>query len=63
MTKQEAAAHYAAYAELEAAAEQFYQAAQKISTLLPEMKPYVGTVCDEVNAFVVGCDQELDEVL
>ena len=63
MTKQEAQLHYAAYAELEASAEAFYTAAQRMAELVPEMKPYVGTVCDEVNAFVVGCDQELDEVL
>ena len=63
MTKQESAAYYAAYAELESAAEQFYQAAQRMAELVPEMKPYVGMVCDEVNAFVVGADQELDEVL
>ena len=63
MTKQEAAAHYAAYAELEAAAEQFYQAAQRMSTLVPALSKYTGTVCDEVTGFVVAADAELDEVL
>ena len=63
MTKQEASKYYTAYADLESAAEAFYTAAQRMADLVPEMKPYVGMVCDEVNAFVVGADQELDEVL
>lgn len=63
MTKQESAAYYAAYAELEAAAEAFYQAAQRICTLVPALDKYIGPVCDEVNGFVVAADSELDEVV
>ena len=63
MLKSQAAAHYAAYAELESAAEAFYAAAQRMSELVPALNKYHGAVCDEVNAFVVAADFELDEVL
>lgn len=63
MTKQETAAYYAAYAELERAAEAFYTAAQRMAELVPALNKYNGTVCDEVNAFVVAADCELDEVV
>ena len=38
MTKQESAAIYAAYAELERAAEAFYTAADKLGQLVPSLK-------------------------
>ena len=63
MTKQEAAAHYAAYAELEAAAEQFYSAAHKMAKLVPSEANALYAICDAVNMTLVGVDTELDEVL
>lgn len=63
MTKQEAAAHYAAYAELEAAAEAFYAAANKMAALMPTEANALHALCDAVNMQVVAVDTELDEVL
>jgi hypothetical protein len=63
MTKQEAAAHYAAYAELEAAAEAFYTAAHKMAELVPAEANALYALCDAVNMQVVAVDTELDEVL
>lgn len=63
MTKPEQAAIYAAYAELEAAAEAFYLAATKLGTLVPDVKFTLDSVCDDVNFAVVHVDTELDEVL
>lgn len=63
MTKQEQAAHYAAYAELEAAAEQFYTAAHKMALLLPKEANSLYALCDSVNMQIVAVDSELDEVL
>jgi len=63
MTKQEAAAHYAAYAELEAAAEAFYTAAHKMAQLLPSEANSLHALCDSVNMQIVAVDVELDEVV
>ncbi len=63
MTKQEAAAHYAAYAELESAAEAFYAAAHKMAALLPSEANSLYALCDCVNMQIVAVDTELDEVV
>lgn len=63
MTKIEAAAHYAAYAELETAAEAFYAAAHKMAQLLPSEANSLYALCDAVNMQIVAVDTELDEVL
>lgn len=63
MTKQEAAAHYAAYAELETAAEAFYAAAHKMAELLPQESNDLYALCDAVNMQIVAVDVTLDEVL
>jgi hypothetical protein len=63
MTKQENAAIYAAYAELESAAEAFYAAADKLGKLVPETQLTLTSVCEDVNFAVVYVDQELDEVV
>jgi hypothetical protein len=63
MTKPEAAAHYAAYAELEAAAEQFYTAAHNMAQLLPSEATALYELCDTVNMQVVAVDLTLDEVV
>lgn len=63
MTKQEAGSVYAAYAELEAAAEAFYVAATKMAQLLPSEANDLYAICEAVNMQVVAVDTELDEVL
>jgi hypothetical protein len=63
MTKQERAAHYAAYAELESAAEQFYTAAHKMAQLLPSEADRLYRLCEDINVEVVAVDTELDEVV
>ena len=63
MTKQQAQPLYAAYAELEAAAEAFYNAATKMAELLPAEANSLYAICESVNMVVAGCDAELDEVL
>ncbi len=63
MTKPEAAAHYAAYAELETAAEAFYAAAHKMAELLPQESNDLYALCDAVNMQIVAVDVTLDEVL
>ncbi len=63
MTKQEAAAHYAAYAELETAAEAFYAAAHKMAQLLPQEANMLYALCDAVNMQLVAVDVTMDEVL
>jgi ribosome-binding factor A len=63
MTKQEAAVYYTAYAELEAAAEAFYAAANKMAGLMPTEANALHALCDAVNMQVVAVDTELDEVL
>lgn len=63
MTKQEAAALYAAYAELEAAAEHFYAAADRMAALVPSLKDTLNSACEDLNFAVVQADTELDEVL
>jgi hypothetical protein len=63
MTKQETAAHYAAYAEQEAAAEAFDTAAHKMAVLMPAEANALYALCDAVNMQVVAVDTELDEVL
>jgi len=62
-TMQERHAVYAAYAELESAAEAFYAAADKLGKLVPETQLTLTSVCEDVNFAVVYVDQELDEVL
>ena len=63
MTKQEASAAYAAYAELEAAAEAFYTAAQKMSKYCPREAGPLNRLCEDINIQVICCDDELDEVM
>ncbi len=63
MLKSEAAAHYAAYAELEAAAEALYTAAHKMAQLLPSEANSLYALCDAVNMQIVAVDVELDEVV
>jgi len=63
MTKQERAAHYAAYAELESAAEAFYAAATKMIHVLPSASDRLNNICEEINCVVIHVDDELDEVI
>jgi hypothetical protein len=63
MTKQESAAVYAAFAELESAAEQFHVAAHKLGQLVPSLKQQLDTVSEELNFDLVDIDTELDEVV
>ena len=63
MTKEEAQLHYAAYAELERAAEAFYTAAHKMAQLLPAEANNIYALCEAVNMQLVTVDTELDEVL
>ena len=64
MTKQETAAVYAAYAEFERAAEQFYTAAQAMAKHCPKAQANrLYRLCEDINVEVVACDTELDEVL
>lgn len=62
-TMQERHAVYAAYAELEAAAEAFYTAADQLGKLVPETQLTLTSVCEDINFAVVYVDQELDEVV
>lgn len=63
MTKSQAQILYQAYANLEAAAEQFYQAADCMSALVPSLKQALDSACEDLNFAVVQADTELDEVL
>ena len=63
MTKTEAAAYYAAYAELDTAAEAFYAAVTKVIQILPESSNRLNELCEEINCAVINVDDELDEVL
>jgi hypothetical protein len=63
MTKSQAQELYTAYAGLEAAAEQFYQAADRMSQLVPSLKQALDEACEDLNFAVVQADTELDEVL
>ena len=68
MTKQETAAALAAYSELEAAAEAFYAAANKMSAVLRKADEHdaverLNTVCEDINCVMVNIDTELDEVI
>ena len=63
MTKQEATAAYAAYAELEAAAEAFYAAASKMGAAVPKLSALMNTASEDLNFVIVEVDAELDEVL
>ena len=63
MTKHEATAAYAAYAELEAAAEAFYAAVTKVTKVLPDSGNRLNELCEDINCAVIYVDDELDEVL
>lgn len=63
LDKTQSTAAYAAYAELESAAEAFYAAADKMAAIVPELKGMLGETCDNVNHFVAIADAELDEVV
>ena len=64
MTKQESAAVYAAYAEFERAAEQFYTAAQAMAKHCPKRQANrIYRLCEDINVEVVAVDIELDEVV
>lgn len=54
---------YKAYAELEAAAEQFYTAAKRMSQLVPSLEPTLTSACEDLNFAVVQADTELDELI
>jgi len=62
-TMQERHAVYAAYAELEVAAEAFFTAADKLGQLVPSLKQQLNTASEELNFAVVAADTELDEVI
>lgn len=63
MLKEESAAIYAAYTELERAAEVFYTAADRLAALVPGLAFTLNEACEELNFAVVAADTELDEVL
>jgi hypothetical protein len=64
MTKPESAAVYAAYAEFERAAEQFYTAAQAIAQHCPKRQQNrLYRLCEDINVEVVAADLQLDEVV
>ena len=63
MTKQEASAVYAAYSDLEDAAEAFYAAATKLIKVCPESSNRLNNLCEDINAVIISVDDELDEVL
>ena len=63
MTKTEAAAYYAAYAELDTAAEAFYDAVHKMAQLLPSEANALYALCDAVNMQLVAVDVGLDEFM
>ena len=64
MTKPEAAAVYAAYAEFERAAEQFYTAAQAMAQHCPKGQANrLYRLCEDINVEVIAVDIELDEVV
>jgi hypothetical protein len=63
MLKSEAAAIYAAYSELENAAEAFYAAATKLVKVCPESADRINNICEEINCVIISVDDELDEVL
>ena len=63
MLKSEASAIYAAYSELEDAAEAFYNAATKLIKVCPESANRLNTICEDINCVIIAVDDELDEVL
>lgn len=63
MTKAEVTAAYQAYAELEAAAEAFYAAADKMMKACPETMIPLSTICEDVNCAIIHVDDKLDEVI
>lgn len=63
MTKEDTSAAYAAYAELESAAEAFYTAAHKMAQVLPAEATALYALCEAVNMQIAVLDDELDEVL
>jgi hypothetical protein len=67
-TMQQRHAVYAAYAELESAAEAFYNASNAMSAALREINEHdtverLNTVCEDINCVMVNIDTELDEVI
>ena len=67
-TMQQRHAVYAAYAELERAAEAFYNASNAMSAALREINEHaaverLNTVCEDINCVMVNIDTELDEVI
>ena len=63
MLKEEASAIYAAYAELESAAEAFYAAAYKLAGASPDTARRLMSICEDINCVMISVDDELDEVL
>ena len=63
MLKKEASTVYAAYAELENAAEAFYAAATKLIKVCPESSNRLNNLCEDINCVIIAVDDELDEVL
>jgi hypothetical protein len=63
MTKEETSAAYAAYAELERAAEEFYTAADRMAKVLPAEANALYALCEAVNMQIAVLDDEFDEVL
>ena len=63
MTRAEQDIAYSAYAELEAAAEEFYAAAAKMGRVVPSLAAVLNTACEDLNCVIIEVDAELDEVM
>lgn len=63
MTRAEQDIAYSAYAELEAAAEEFYAAAAKMGRVVPSLSSTLNRACEDLNTVIVEVDGELDEVM
>lgn len=54
---------YKAYAELEAAAEAFYNAAHRVAQLVPAEANNLYALCEAVNCQIVTVDDTIDEMI
>jgi hypothetical protein len=54
---------YKAYAELEAAAEAFYNAADRVAQLMPTEAKHLYALCDDIFCQVHIVDDEIDELI
>lgn len=55
--------YYKAYAALEAASEQFHEAAKKMAELVPDMKDTLTSARADVRFALVMVDRRLDELI